>query len=60
LCSAANPETIHMCNSSIYGVLELEESRFTHVLWQKNGLLDFYLAKWPFVLAISLSKADVL
>ena len=29
LCFAANPETIHTCGSSVYSVLELEESRFT-------------------------------
>jgi len=28
LCFAAHPETIHMHGSSVYGVLELEDSRF--------------------------------
>jgi len=28
LCFAANPETIHTCGSSVYGVLESEDSCF--------------------------------
>jgi len=28
LCFAANPETIHTHSSSVYGVLELEDSHF--------------------------------
>jgi len=36
LCFTANPETIHTRSSSVYGVLELEESHFTHALWQKK------------------------
>jgi len=28
MCFAANPETIHMHSSSVYGVLELEDSHF--------------------------------
>jgi len=28
LCFAANPETIHMHGSSVYGVLELEDTCF--------------------------------
>jgi len=28
LCFAANPETIYTCSSSVYGVLELEDSHF--------------------------------
>ena len=32
-CFATNPKTIHMCSSSVYGVLELEKS---HALWQKK------------------------
>jgi len=37
LCFAANPETIHMRGSSVYSVIELEESRFhTYAIWQKK------------------------
>ena len=36
LCFAANLETIHTRGSSVYGVLELEESHFTLALWQKK------------------------
>ena len=42
LCFAANPETIHMHSSSVYGVLKLEESRFTCAISlkkQKNSKL---------------------
>ena len=37
----ANPKTTHTPASSVYGVLKLEESRFTHVLWQKKQNWQF-------------------
>jgi len=41
--TAANPETIHTHSSSVYGVLDLEESHFTehftHALMQENSKL---------------------
>jgi len=36
LCFAVNTKTIHTYGSTVYGVVELEESRFTRALWQKK------------------------
>jgi len=49
LCFATNPKTIHTRDSSVYGVLKLEESCFTCMLWQKKQENS----------AIFLSKADI-
>ena len=57
----ANPETIHTHGSSVYGVLELEESRFTHALcrlWQKKqessklAVLSCWLLLWLYYLLL--------
>jgi len=61
LCFATNPETIHTCNSSVYGVVKLEESHFTHVLWQKktrefetDSFVHGYHVRWTLVIGEQL------
>jgi len=58
---AANLETIHKCSSSVYGVLKLEQSHFTHALWLKkefktdSSVCGYYVYQKNLMLVIEYS-----
>jgi len=61
LCFAANPAAIHMCGSSVYGVLELEDSHFNMCIMveetrelETNSFVHSYHVCWTVVIGEQL------